>query len=195
MFKIAISGKAGSGKDTVAKMLPIAYKQITGNMPFYTIEALANPIKEIVGIMFPNISSKVLYGPSENRSELVPNAYLNGENITCRRLLQHLGTEVCREYNKNIWLDVLDYRAKQSELQGKDLFIVSDCRFLNEFEYLKNHSYITIRIERKNHLNMTHSSEIDLDEIPNSEFDFVIDNNKSMEELNEQVLNILSKLI
>lgn len=195
MYKIAISGKAGAGKDTLAKRIPVEFKKITGSNCKYKIEALANPIKEIIKIMFPYTKDEILYGPSENRKTLVDNAFLNNEQLSYRRLLQHLGTEVCRGYNTDIWLNVLSYRENLAEVNNNDIFIVSDCRFYNEFLYLKNNNYIMIRIKRDNDMQMTHASEVEQEQILDSQFDFVINNNKSKKDLYKTISEVLRKML
>jgi len=75
-------------------------------------------------------------------------------------------------------------------------WIFTDNRFPNDLEAIKSRGGITIRVNRKskNHLIFEtkgispHESEISLD---NSEFDYVIDNNESIENLIIQVKDIL----
>lgn len=193
MYKIAISGKANAGKDTVANLLVNAYSEF---LPFTGAQkhSLADPIKEIVKIMFPKTKHRTLYGPSKNRMEIVPGAFKNGQQVTYRNILQEIGTEVGRSYNEDIWLDVLDYRAEKAKSRQLSLFIVPDCRFVNEFKYLKNKGYIMIRVKRNSQLNMSHASEVEQDQILDSEFDFVIDNNGSKEDLFEKIKQIVLML-
>ena len=70
-------------------------------------------------------------------------------------------------------------------------------RFPNELETVKKHNGITIRINRglvertgKMIQGVEHSSETSLD---NAEFDYVIENNGTIEELIEKVREILTK--
>lgn len=85
-------------------------------------------------------------------------------------------------------------------------WIITDCRFPNELEAVKKRNGITIRVNRKNintvspigtpievdraisSLPSTHPSETALD---NATFDYVIDNNGTIEELIEKVKQIL----
>jgi len=61
---IMVVGKAGSGKDTVAKVLADVYDGCT--------MALADPIKDIARTIF-GFTDRQLWGPSEARSEEIPN--------------------------------------------------------------------------------------------------------------------------
>lgn len=188
MIKLAISGKAGSGKSTLQNMF---ISNISGEA---VTAALADPIKEIIMIMFPKTKCDILYGKSENRYAKVPNASLNLEPITYRELLQYLGTEVGRNLNPNIWIDVLDYKKNKALSENKAMFIVSDVRFRNEFDHVKQNDYITIRIKRNIDNNMDHISESEQDEILDKEFDYVIYNICSKDDLEDQVKSILKEI-
>ena len=65
---------------------------------------------------------------------------------------------------------------------------MTDLRFKNEFNKVKEFNGITIRINRDNCVKMNHISETDLDDM---EFDYEIDNNSSINDLIKQVRNIL----
>ena len=79
-----------------------------------------------------------------------------------------------------------DYQAK------KDNWIVTDVRYQNEADHIKNKGGILIRVNRNTHNNDNHKSEIDLDDY--NKFDFIIDNNGSVEELIKKVIEIYDKL-
>lgn len=196
MIKIAISGKANSGKDTLAKLCLDALTdkyglQFSGGM---IKAAFADPIKEIIKTMFPRTKRNVLYGPSKNRSTIVDGAHKDGSPLTYRALLQDLGTEVGRGYKESIWLDILDFKSEKAEKKNIGLFIVTDVRFKNEFEHVKNNGYITIRIKRDSQLQMTHSSEMEQELIDDSEFDYVIDNNGTLDDLRRNVTGIFQHM-
>jgi hypothetical protein len=195
MYKIAISGKANSGKDTVAKLFAKALKDINnGNWQNIHIVALADPIKEIIKIMFPKTKKNILYGPSKNRSEVIPGAFIDDCPLTYRMLLQDLGTRVGRGYKESIWLDVLDYRSEHARRYHTHMFIVTDVRFRNEFDHLKEKGYTMIRVKRNSQLSMDHSSETEQESIKDDEFNFVIDNDSSLNELEDKAMAILKSL-
>jgi len=196
MIKIAISGKANSGKDTLAKLCLDVLKdkyglQFNGGM---IKAAFADPIKEIIKIMFPRTKRNVLYGPSKNRSAIVEGAYKDGIPLTYRTLLQDLGTEVGRGYKESIWLDILDFKSEKAEKKNVSLFIIVDTRFRNEFDHVKKNGYITIRIKRDSQLQMTHASELEQELINDSEFDYVIDNNGTLDDLRKNVIGIFQHM-
>jgi len=141
---------------------------------------------------------------------------------TPRLLLQQMGTECGRNIiHPNVWVNALmaDYRIEGQIDKGKTYsgsdypnWIITDMRFPNEMNAIRNHG-ITIRINREIKINFSddtvtaaaislnalakinqtgiyHPSETALD---NAEFDYVIDNNGTLEKLIEKVKQILIK--
>jgi len=140
-----------------------------------------------------------------------------GASSTYRELLQLLGTEIMRDkVHPNVWVNALmaDYKAKWvptgDSVAEKDVslekeypnWIITDMRFPNEIEAVKAKDGITIRVNRlysttgENGIPATfsqtqfHPSETSLD---NHEFDYVIDNNGTIEDLIQKVKVILVK--
>lgn len=157
--------------------------------------------------------------------------------LTPRLLLQLLGTECGREIiHPNIWVNALmsEYKLINGNISSSPYssnrmnnalaalkstypnWIISDMRFPNELDAVKNRGGITIRVNRypkdiiidgnlmifdkgsSTHLRElekiyqnAHASETSLD---NANFDYVIDNNGTIEELVEKVRVILQEL-
>lgn len=133
--------------------------------------------------------------------------------LTPRLLMQLMGTECGRDIiHPNIWVNSL--YANYTENSN---WIVTDVRFPNELKAIEDRGGITIRVNRLDESQrlmiaksrrktgasiasiiidnaIVHPSETALD---NAEFDFVIDNNGSIEELIDKVKEILitSKII
>ena len=76
---------------------------------------------------------------------------------------------------------------------NQSVVIVPDCRFNNEFEALKDKGFIFIKIRNPNGEKDSHDSENQAVNIADKHFDYVIDNNGTIEELIEQVKKILIK--
>lgn len=66
---------------------------------------------------------------------------------------------------------------------NKDVVIVPDCRFNNEFETLKDKDFIFIKIRNPNEAEDPHNSENQAVDIADEHFDYVIDNNEDLEKL------------
>lgn len=209
MYKIAICGRANTGKNTLAKLLEQEIYEVERakheanvyNTEFRNFSwkamAWADPIKEIVTIMFPHANKECLYGPSQLRAEPIPGAFKNGKPLTYRQALIDIGTEVGRAYNDKIWLENFDHRFEQLLLKQKlDLVVVTDTRFRNEFEHLKKKDFFQIRLYRDTGMApIEHVSETNQSTIRDEEFDYVLFNNKSLDDLKEEVrTNIIPRL-
>ena len=115
-----------------------------------------------------------------------------GNYYTIRQLLQKFGTEVGRNISSNLWVDALmnDYIKAKSDGYEED-WIVTDVRFQNEANAIRENGGILIRINRNTGLNDTHISETALDDY--KDFDLVIDNNGTLDELIDKVYNFMKE--
>lgn len=199
MFKISITGKAKSGKNTVAKLL---VKELKNNKSYYGHQfiAFADPIKAMAHQAFPQIPHRWLYGDSKYRSEIIPGAFKDGTALTVRQLLIDLGNDFGRKYNHNIWINNFNHSfqkvliLKNHPKKYRNIIIVPDCRRRNEFDFLKSLDFFNIRILRDDCTKINDISETDQDGIMDSEFDVVIHNNGTKSQLEAQVNQIISNL-
>ncbi len=114
---IALTGKAGSGKDTAARFIIEAAGGVT--------MAFADPIKAMLAPVFEPICGK----PNWNNRHW-KEAPLPGIGVSPRRLAQTLGTEWGRELiDSEIWVTLTMRRVRQSDAP---LVVLTDCRFDNE---------------------------------------------------------------
>jgi hypothetical protein len=193
MRKIGITGKANTGKNTVAKLLAKGLTDdVTGDRPQFI--AFADPIKKMVKLSFPEIPNKWLYGSSKYRSEIIPGAFKDGVPLTVRQALMDLGNDFGRRYQSDIWIHNFDARFRKLIKKNILGIVVTDCRFRNEFDYLKDLDFFQIRILRDDHAKIDDESETNQDGILDSEFDAVIRNNGTKEELREQVVKIVAEI-
>lgn len=131
------------------------------------------------------------------------------KKTTIREVLQLVGTEIGRNLHPNIWCNSLmseyvsQFNWNDSGREGLPNWIITDMRFLNELEAVKNRQGINIRVNRpcftcktyegkycsnSYHLSNKHESETALD---NAEFDYVIQNDNTLEDLIQKVREIL----
>lgn len=196
MYRIAITGKANSGKNTLGKLLSEELNKrvdhkYTGSGTAYI--AFADPIKKMIRLMFPNLPKEYLYGPSHLRSEIIPGAFKDGEPLTIRQLLMDLGTGIGRAYCEKIWLNAFDHEF--NHYADNDVVIVTDVRFRNEFDHLKKLGFYQIKLLRDSHTKIDHSSEINQDSIKDNEFDYIVHNNGTLEDLKKEVAKIVSNIV
>lgn len=186
-IKIAISGKANSGKNTVATLLGTYIRYKDADILDTKTFAFADPIKEMVMQMLPMTERRILWGPSELRITKVPNS-----EVTYRQLLLDLG-KLGRSYDPNIWINATVHMANFFAQTG--IAIIADVRFKNEFQAMKNEKFFLIRVIRPNCAQTSTSndiSEVDLDDIPDSAFHCVLVNDGSMTDLQDKIREIVA---
>lgn len=147
------------------------------------------------------------YLGEENGRKIYRSKFLD-KNLTYREMLQKIGTEAMRNnIHKNVWVNALFADYYRNKKHGDHFinkkttpinvgalpnWIITDVRFPNEAEAVKERSGILIRLRRDlcTDLNLAnHPSETSLDNYEG--FNYVIDNNGSIEELIEKVKQIL----
>lgn len=177
---ILISGKAESGKDTLAKLF---MKHLKGD--FTSITHIADEVKFI---------AKTKYNWNGIKDEVG------------RSLLQKIG-DGARQENPDIWIDKfisnleLLYQNDESILEKEVSILVPDVRYKNEvlklidFAHKKDINCITVRVERPGHKSklsneqLKNGSEVDLDDW--GIWDFKVINDSSINALEQITIRIL----
>jgi hypothetical protein len=196
---IGICGLIGAGKDTAADYLV--------NFHEFKRESFANTLKDAVSSVF-GWDREMLEGRTKHarewREEIDPwwSERLDMPNLTPRLVLQQWGTEVCRKaFHDDIWIASLENKLRKSE----DDIVISDCRFPNEITSIRKAGGRVIRITRgadpmwfdmarktpelmKDFYPGVHASEYSW---AATEFDFIIDNNGSIEDLYNEIKNLV----
>ena len=186
---IGLVGLIGSGKDTVAERLVTHHG--------YKRDSFAKSLKDAVSSMF-NWDRELLEGNTSESREWreQPDKFWSekmGKEVTPRWVLQYFGTEVMRQgmYDA-IWVDSVIGRYKG------DKTVISDTRFQNEIKTIKAHSGKILLVKRgelptreEMQNNGSHQSEWDW---MGSNFDYIIENNSSLEELNANVDQVIHQL-
>jgi len=128
---IGICGFIGSGKDTIADFLVSHHG--------YRRESFASTLKDAVASVF-GWDRIMLEGTTkasrvwrEQEDEWWSERL--GIKVTPRLVLQLWGTDVCRKaYHDDIWIASLENKLRKIE----DDIVISDCRFPNEIQAIKN---------------------------------------------------------
>lgn len=174
---IGITGLAHVGKDTFAKYLKKYYNQIE-------IESFATPIKQIM-INYFGFTKEQVYNQELKEVE---DAFWN---ITPRRLMQMIGTEMFREcFRYDVWVKVFE---KKFINNSNTFFVLADIRFDNEAKMIVDNGGIVIKINRdcERIENSCHKSEKGIDK---NLIDITIDNNGTLEELENNAKKIIGFL-
>lgn len=202
MYKIAISGKAGAGKDTLCKFLLNEIERVNceHNKPMYEhmVSAFADPIKEIILLMYPFLNKEYLYGDSKYRNEVISGSFKDGKPLTIRQLLRDIGEEY-KKYNPNVWVDSFDYRWKDfirvSNPRNVNAIFCTDLRFTVEYNYLKRNNFYLIRLKKNNIKNdNSHISETQQDELLDSSFDKIVLNDGDLFDLKNKAVEIIDQI-
>ena len=170
-LKIGFGYKARSGKDTSAEYLQGQY----GGQIFKFAQPIYDIMNAVHGI------AKV-------------------DSFKDTKLLTWVGTEWGRSIKENIWVNNCLDRIYEAEKQGCYLsgepfvnnFFITDVRYPNEAQALKENDFYLIKIDRKNRPEeerASHTSENALNDY--KDWDFVIDNNGSLEDLYEQLQRVV----
>ena len=201
---IGICGFIGSGKDTVADYLV--------NFHGFRRESFASTLKDAVSAVF-GWDRTMLEGRTaqarEWREQIDPwwAERLDMPTLTPRWVLQYWGTEVCRKgFHDDIWISSLENKLRNST----DNIVISDCRFPNEIQSLKQAGGSIVWVQRgdfpdwyndavsANQGNNVAINAMKLRKIHasewawlGSEFDTVLDNNHTISELYKQAEDLV----
>lgn len=220
---IAISGKIGSGKSTVGEIFEKegfvldsfakSVKDICSILFGYDrnkIEGITQEDRKwresidknhsnLIGKDFTPRDAMVLVGTEFGRNMIHPNIWIE---TLFNRYDKNTGTAQFQTQDtfsvSNLELalaksDESTYRLNSS-LFG---ILITDLRFTNEYDEIKKRGGIVIRINRPNLTNLNnsnnsnHISECALD---NHDFDYVIDNDGTLYDLENSVLNIINEI-
>lgn len=215
---IGISGKKGSGKDQFAGYLKSFYpeaskdqfarpiKEMVAALIGCDVEQLEDrefketPIPWLTSYWVRNHTTglKEFY-PTEREAKQIQRIRSSIANqtltepqpreITPRYLLQTLGTQWGRDsIHPHIWV-----RSLINRLSHDEVTIITDLRFPNEARAIEENDGITIRINRPGlETSDIHESEIALDGY--QDFDFVVENDGSLDDLSDKALEIWGKI-
>jgi|TARA_B110000285_G_scaffold45756_1_gene51167 Cdc6-like AAA superfamily ATPase len=167
ILKIAISGKMGSGKTTLAN--EILHQFNSGYSGQSTMVSLGAAVKEVAR-----------------------NYFLMPDDVKDRSLLQQIGQQF-RTIKENVWVDIMLIDVQgMADSTSIELCICDDVRFENELELLQADGWMTIRLtvdesEQKRRLECAyadnwrthweHRNEISETELDNTEgFDLTLHN-------------------
>jgi len=210
---IGVCGFIGSGKDTIADYLT--------NFHGFRRESFANSLKDAVSMVF-GWDRTMLEGRTKQARdwrEQVDTWWaerLDMPHLTPRWVLQHWGTEVCRNgFHDDMWIASLENKLRNS----KDDIVISDCRFPNEIKSIKDAGGIVIRVKRgpepdwyRDAADMNagdrcmnymlaktrmqklgiHASETAW---VGTKFDYVLDNNETIDDLYNQIKSVINQAL
>lgn len=189
---MAVSGKLGVGKDYIMEklLLPKLSGRRVSRMAF------ADHIKV-------NVASQ--------SGESIDTMLSGQKSLELRRKLQFEGTENGRDkYGEDIWINTLRNWIRLRELRdGVDIVVITDCRFLNEVNFIESMDGLLIRVvaDDRNELALQQESGGDRDRyetikshlsetcLDDHIFKWVIHNEQGRTDQKEQLDNILGNYL
>jgi len=170
MIKIALGHKSRVGKDTVADYI---LTKMNGNKISFS-----GGLYEICGM---------IQGYYDKRIEKDP------------KLLQLVGEGLRNICGRDVWARSLLSKVRQLEKNNNQCeikcIIVSDMRYINEMDALTAEGFVTVDVNRSDRAidrDPNHPSEVELD---GANFDYVIDNSGSVNDLYAIIDDILCEII
>ena len=150
MKLISISGKAGSGKDTVRAIIEAELFKQTGVR--LTPISFAGPLKEALCLWFGWDLHRLTHdfpykeGGLGNTDPSDIDPYCVALGMTRRVIMQKFGTECLRQgMHRDFWIILQEIGIKLGRIPG-EVFIVSDARFMNELEFAKRNDGYMIHV-------------------------------------------------
>lgn len=207
---VGISGFIGCGKGTVAD-------QLTGQYGFRK-DSFATSLKDACAALF-DWPRNMLEGDTKESREWREQIdvwwaeKLKIPNFSPRLALQLIGTDALRNnFNPDIWFLTLENRIRKNPDQN---VVISDVRFPNEIQFIKDQGGVMVKVERgpspvwyetammANKGNSL-AKEAMIKTYPSAhfsewawvgaKFDYVINNDSTLEFLEAQVKEIISKI-
>jgi hypothetical protein len=170
MLLIGISGKKRSGKDTVYELIAKASSKRVRRYAF--ADALKKEVSKACGVTPEEIE--------QNKDRF-------------RLILQGWGTEFRRSIDQEYWTEQLRKTLKTAHLHC-DVAVVTDVRFKNEAELVKELGGKLIRVHRPgNNSADLHPSEIEMDSYEG--YDWSISNDGSLGDLEKKVAILMDNLL
>ena len=188
---IGISGKMGSGKDTLASRL----------IYFLNGECDSRPIGGVTHLKFAMLLKRavsVITGTSMqdnlHHKDMVVERF---GNKTLGQLQQEIGTYFRTAYHENVWVDPVIQKARDDCGDGA-VVLISDVRFPNEADAIRAAGGVVIRLHcpldaaQSETRDAAHISETALDDY--AHFAAIVENRKvSPDELLDAVLAAIAK--
>lgn len=196
---IAICGFQGAGKDTLADILIKKYD--------FVKLSFAGIVKDVASVIF-GWDRKMLEGDTISSRvwrEQVDEWWakrLNMPQLTPRYILQYFGTDLFRNhFHQDIWIACIEKKISQYKN-----VVITDCRFPNEINTIKNLGGHLIHIYRGELPEWFLEAKLGIGKIPSTihpsetswilnEFDYSIENNYTLENLHLKIKEILDKVI
>lgn len=150
MKVIGFTAKIGGGKDTAGKIITEALEEKGYRV---TILSFANPLKSICTLLFGWDYKRLLndnaYKEGNTLDDGSPDPACVKLGMTRRVAMQLIGTEAMRRgLHPDIWIIALELAIMRGEYDDYDYGLLTDCRFLNELQFVRDLDGTLIQLKR-----------------------------------------------
>ena len=187
---VGLTAYKGSGKSAAAKVFVEEYG--------FKLVKMADTLKSMVRLMLLDLGlaenevTAALEGTPEEKEAFLPNL----SNVSCRKIMETLGTEWRYMIDPNLWVQITVAKAKRHMADGYNV-VCDDIRFIEEVEFvskeIKNVQFV--KIQRPSLLIATddvHLSEIG---IPHHYLNDTIINDGTVCDLNGRIRSYIERVI
>lgn len=182
---IGLNGVARSGKDTCANFIEELH-QDKKILRLYFSKLL----KDVSKMLF-NLTDEHVY--TDKKEEILSNWKLNDEEVSPRKLLQWLGTDILRKHlGQDFFIKHMKEQIQKGINENYDFILITDVRFDNEGELVKELGGIVINVHRPGLEKINLSNHVSEKGINESLIDKIIINDSTLEEFKEKVKNEIS---
>ena len=138
---IALCGAKGSGKDTVAKKIDELYTHVARVRSI----AFADPIKKVVQHIFDlDPESEVQYDKFKRTRVNYDLPGFLTHSVSGRHVVREIGM-LMRSYNES---QFIDYVNTNIDAKPNWIWVVTDLRFDNEYEFLRSKGAYIVKVKR-----------------------------------------------
>ena len=150
MKVMGFSAKVGGGKDTAALLITQALEEKGYRV---TKLSFAKILKDICTMMFAwdreRLEHDFAYKEGNTLDDGTPDPACEMLNKTRREVMQELGTEAMRDgLHPDIWVIALKLAIARGDYAEYDYGLLTDCRFINELQFVRDLDGTLIRLER-----------------------------------------------
>ena len=150
MKVIGLAAKAGGGKDTAGDLIR---KSLESKGYTTTQISFANPLKDICTMLFGWDRDRLHTDAEFKESSLLddgsPDPACEMLGMSRRVVMQRLGTEAMREgLHTDIWVIAMKLAIMRGDYDEYDYGLLTDCRFINELQFVRDLDGTLIRIDR-----------------------------------------------
>lgn len=179
---VGLTGYARSGKDTSANFIEELKDKKVLRLCFSKI------LKDSCKILF-NLTDEQLH--TDKKEDIIDNWKLNGKEVSTRKLLQWMGTEILRtNIDEDFFIKHMSLQIQKGIEDNYDYILVTDVRFDNEAELIHKLNGKVYQILRPSLVRISLSDHASEKGIHESLIDEKIVNDQGLEEFKEKIHSI-----